>query len=661
MATRPPPSRASSTEPSVTSSRPMSNRPSAGGGQARGLAEDGGTVATTRGRVSRSPASSSRPPSPWISASRASTASAAKSGAPAGPSRSPSITTERVKGSMRQAVGGHLQPGDAATRAEASAQSRSPAQRVRRTASVPATMASRKARKAEGEAALRHEGLDCPAGRPRRQAHAGGRPRYLVSDSRYRSMSPRSMRGRALGRSTSAGEPGRAATKPGTSPRSRATRSMALSSMSRVRATNPSKRALSQMVLMSRGVPRAWAWMDSMAEAVKGMRVRAGQPQPVLDVGLGVLGLERLEPVLERHPLRQRRIEAEVLLDLGQAEEDEGEELALRDLEVEQAAELLHQLPRGQHLRLVDEHHRLLPLLVDPHQPLVELREERQLLLGRRLDAELQGDAAEQPAGGDAGVDDDQQRRLVLLLREAVEHAPRQRGLAGADVAHQHRQPLHVGDGVGEPHQRLRVLRRAEVEARDRRVGEGLLVELVEVEVVHAGASLEESDVLFRARGGGPPGWRRRGRPGDLGWPQAARGDGAPAVAGHPGGAPRAPTCRRADGPARPPSAGDAGGGVAVAGLDPGHLLEAPEGLLALPERLEGQRPARSGGPWRSPWSGSRSAARGAAARRRRPGRPCDIRQSAIIERLSISFLRLLPRSAVSNSLTASSTSPISL
>src|SRR3954468_20730794 len=48
----------------------------------------------------------------------------------------------------------------------------------------------------------------------------------------------------------------------------------------------------------------------------------ACEPQAVLDVGLGALGIEMLEPELHRDALRQRRIEAQVLLDLRQTEED---------------------------------------------------------------------------------------------------------------------------------------------------------------------------------------------------------------------------------------------------------------------------------------------------------------------------------------------------
>src|SRR6218665_3021790 len=55
----------------------------------------------------------------------------------------------------------------------------------------------------------------------------------------------------------------------------------------------------------------------------------AGQPQAVLDVGLGGLGGEGLELVAQRHALGERRVQLEVLLDVRQAEEHEGDELAL--------------------------------------------------------------------------------------------------------------------------------------------------------------------------------------------------------------------------------------------------------------------------------------------------------------------------------------------
>src|SRR5207244_6770027 len=58
-------------------------------------------------------------------------------------------------------------------------------------------------------------------------------------------------------------------------------------------------------------------------------------------------------------------------------------------------------------------------------------------------------------------------------------------GLARAAVAHQDAQVLHLRADVGQPDQRLRVLGRVEVEARNRRVGERLLGQLVVIEIIH--------------------------------------------------------------------------------------------------------------------------------------------------------------------------------
>src|SRR5882762_3652162 len=115
--------------------------------------------------------------------------------------------------------------------------------------------------------------------------------------------------------------------------------------------------------------------------------------------------------------------------------------------------------------------------------------------------AQLQGDALEQPGSGHAAVDDHQQGGLVLVLRERIEQPARQRGLPRADVADEDAEPLHLRAEVREPHQGLRVLRRIEVEARDRRVRERLLGQLVVVEIVH------QTKPIFRfLRAGSGPG-----------------------------------------------------------------------------------------------------------------------------------------------------------
>src|SRR5205085_7749960 len=110
----------------------------------------------------------------------------------------------------------------------------------------------------------------------------------------------------------------------------------------------------------------------------------------------------------------------------------------------------------------------------------------------------------EQPLGGDAAVDDDQQRRVVFVLRKRIEQPARERRLSRADVAHQDAEPLHLRAEVRQPDQRLRVLGRVEVETRDGRVREGLLGQLVVVEIVHQTKPI----LLLRAGPGGGSGSR---------------------------------------------------------------------------------------------------------------------------------------------------------
>ena len=113
----------------------------------------------------------------------------------------------------------------------------------------------------------------------------------------------------------------------------------------------------------------------------EGVLAAAGLPQPEFQVGGGVSGGERGQADAHRHALLQRWVELEILLDLGQAKEHEGQQLPLRHLEIQQPAELLHQLARLQHLRFVDQHDSFAALFVDLQQTLVELRQKSQLLL----------------------------------------------------------------------------------------------------------------------------------------------------------------------------------------------------------------------------------------------------------------------------------------
>src|SRR5216684_1049776 len=83
---------------------------------------------------------------------------------------------------------------------------------------------------------------------------------------------------------------------------------------------------------------------------------------------------------------------------------------------------------------------------------------------------------------------------------------------------HQDAQALHRRVQVRQPHQRLRMLGRVEVEARDRRVGERLLGQLVVVEIVH-----QTNPILLFLRagrggsGGSVPAAGRAGTPVEVG------------------------------------------------------------------------------------------------------------------------------------------------
>ena len=256
------------------------------------------------------------------------------------------------------------------------------------------------------------------------------------------------------------------------------------SSLSRFRR-NPSSRTLSQIVLIKRGIPRESA-RDLIEHGLrKDLPRRARHLQPVQNVGLAHFRIQRAEPALDRHPLHQRGIQRQDRVEARQPEEDEGDELAAGNLQIEEPPQLLHQLPLLEHVRLVDQYHRLPTRFVQLHQPLVDLGQDGDLFLRRLPDADLGRDPPEQPLGGDGRMDDDQQRRLVLLIVQPIQHAPRQGRLPGAHVPDDDRQPLHGVDGVHESGQHFGVLVDLEEEAGVRRVGEGLLPKLVELFVTH--------------------------------------------------------------------------------------------------------------------------------------------------------------------------------
>ena len=165
--------------------------------------------------------------------------------------------------------------------------------------------------------------------------------------------------------------------------------------------------------------------------------------ETVADVGGVGVRAHRAQAEAQRHPLLERLVEGEGLVEALQPEKDEGHELVRGQLQVEQPAELLHELARLQHLGLVDEHHRLAPLLLDREEAVVDRRERLDLVLGDRLDAELRGDLAQQPLRRDGGVHHHEEGGLELALVQLVEEAAGERRLSGADVADEDREP-HV-------------------------------------------------------------------------------------------------------------------------------------------------------------------------------------------------------------------------
>src|SRR5207245_2494122 len=100
---------------------------------------------------------------------------------------------------------------------------------------------------------------------------------------------------------------------------------------------------------------------------------------------------------------------------------------------------------------------------------------------------------------------------FVLVLRERVEQPARERRLPRSDVSDQDPEALHLRAQMREPHQRLGVLWRIEVEARDRRVRERLLGQLVVVEIVHQTKPIFR---FLRPGSGGGSGSREPGPPG---------------------------------------------------------------------------------------------------------------------------------------------------
>jgi hypothetical protein len=101
--TRPPPGSSSAAAPSASVRRATSSRSRASGGQRGGVAPGWGTASLRWGLVSETSARARRRPNPCTGERRAEAAAAVKTGASAGPRRSPSTTSESEKGSRVQA------------------------------------------------------------------------------------------------------------------------------------------------------------------------------------------------------------------------------------------------------------------------------------------------------------------------------------------------------------------------------------------------------------------------------------------------------------------------------------------------------------------------------------------------------------------------------
>ncbi len=195
--------------------------------------------------------------------------------------------------------------------------------------------------------------------------------------------------------------------------------------------------------------------------------------------------------------MRQRFVKLQIVLQFGQAEKHDVEQFLAGQLQVEKSAKLLHEFPRLQHLGLVDQDDGPAPLLVDLNQAFVKLLEKVELVGGGLIHAQLHGDAGENPFGRDAGVNHDQERRLVLAFRQVIQHAASQGRLAGPDAADEHGQPLVGIDCVHEADQGLTMLLAVVVESRIGGIGEGLAVKTVMLDIAHA-VSVTELTLLAR-------------------------------------------------------------------------------------------------------------------------------------------------------------------
>ncbi len=216
----------------------------------------------------------------------------------------------------------------------------------------------------------------------------------------------------------------------------------------------------------------------------------AGDRQAVADVALGLGRGQRAQVVARDHALREllELGPPEQVAQLGLADQDDLQQLALVGLEVGQQAQLLQHLGR-QHLRLVDDQHVVLADRVRLEQELVQRVE---VVLDGRLaaqrlrcrNAELLADRLQQLDHRELGVED---VRDVGAARDLLEEAAAHGGLAGADLAAEQHEAAAAVHAVQQVRERLAVALAHEQVARVRGDREGLVLQAEEGRVHGSG------------------------------------------------------------------------------------------------------------------------------------------------------------------------------
>ncbi len=207
---------------------------------------------------------------------------------------------------------------------------------------------------------------------------------------------------------------------------------------------------------------------------------RAGHRKAVPHVGCGLLLAQRIEVVARDHPLgelghlgpREQRAQ------LGLADQHDLQQLALAGLEVGQQAQLLEHLG-VEVLGLVDHQHVVLPDRMRVEQEAVQrvdmvLQRRRAAAAGRDRHAELVADGLQQLERAELRVEDVGD---VAALRDLLEEAAHDGGLAGADLAGQQHEAAAALQPVEQVRQRLAVALAHVEEARVRRDREGFALQ----------------------------------------------------------------------------------------------------------------------------------------------------------------------------------------